>query len=134
MTELTWADARERCLARSHLVTPVPKARLVDAVRDVCGLQAQLLSAAELALSARVAGVTQEDVRDALWAKKTLVRAWTVRGTIHVIPADDLPLWVSARGTRRYWESKEWLERERLTAKAALPRTASGMSVSVWCF
>ena len=119
MTELTWADARERRLARSHLVTPVPKARLVDAVRDVCGLQAQLLSAAELALSARVAGVTQEDVRDALWVKKTLVRAWTVRGTIHVIPADDLPLWMSALGTRRYWESKEWLERERLTAKEA---------------
>jgi len=119
LTELTWADARERRLARSHLVTPVPKARLVDAVRDVCGLQAQLLAAAELALSARVAGVTQEDVRDALWVKKTLVRAWTVRGTIHVIPADDLPLWVSALGTRRYWESKEWLERERLTAKEA---------------
>ena len=105
MTELTWADARERRLACSHLVTPVPKARLVVTVRDVCGLQAHLLSAAELALSARVAGVTQEDVRDALWVKKTLVRAWTVRGTIHVIPADDLPLWVSALGTRRYWES-----------------------------
>jgi len=119
LTELTWADARERRLARSHLVTPVPKARLVDAVRDVCGLQAQLLSAAELALSARVAGLTQGAVRDALWVKKTLVRAWTVRGTIHVIPADDLPLWMAALGTRRYWESKEWLERQQLTAREA---------------
>jgi len=120
LTELTWAGARERRLARSHLVTPAPRARLVDVVRDVCGLQAQLLSAAELALSARVAGATQESVKDALWVKKSLVRAWTVRGTIHVIPADDLPLWMAALGTRRYWESKEWLEREQLTAKDAM--------------
>jgi uncharacterized protein YcaQ len=119
LTDLTWADARDRRLARSHLVTPAPKSRLVGVVRDVCGLQAQLLSAAELALSARVAGVTHESVRDALWVQKKLVRAWTVRGTIHVIPAEDLPLWMAALGSRRYWESKEWLERERLTAKEA---------------
>jgi len=119
LTEPTWADARERRLARSHLVTPAPKSRLVDVVRDVCGLQAQLLSAAELALSARVAGATQESVRDALWVEKTLVRVWTVRGTIHVIPAEDLSLWMAALGTRRHWESKEWLEREQLTAKEA---------------
>jgi uncharacterized protein YcaQ len=100
-------------------VTPAPKSRLVDVVRELCGLQAQLLSAAELALSARVAGVTQESVRDALWEEKTLVRAWTVRGTIHVIPAEDLPLWMAALGNRRYWESKEWLDQERLTANEA---------------
>jgi uncharacterized protein YcaQ len=115
----TWAEARERRLARSHLVTPAPKTRLVDVVRDVCGLQAQLLSAAELALSARVAGLTQEGVRDALWVKKTLVRAWTVRGTIHLIPSEDFPLWMAALGTRRYWESKKWLERQGLSAKEA---------------
>ena len=119
MTELTWAAARERRLVRSHLVTPAPKARLVDVVRDVCGLQAQLLSAAELALSARVAGLTQESVREALWVKKTLVRVWTVRGTIHVIPAEDLSLWMCALGTRHYWESKDWLERQGLTAREA---------------
>jgi uncharacterized protein YcaQ len=119
LTEPTWADARERRLARSHLVTLAPKSRLVEVVRDVCGLQAQLLSAAELALSARVAGVTQESVRDALWVQKTLVRAWTVRGTIHVLPAEDLPLWMAALSKRRHWESKEWLAREHLTAKEA---------------
>ena len=85
----------------------------------MCGLQAQLLSAAELALSARVAGVTRETVEDALWIEKSLVRAWTVRGTIHVVPADDLPLWIAALGANRYWESKEWLAREGLTAKEA---------------
>jgi uncharacterized protein YcaQ len=120
LTSLTWALARERRLARNHLVAPAPQARLVDVVRDVCGLQAQLLSAAELALSARVAGVTHEAVREALWVKKTLVRAWTVRGTIHVIPAGDFPLWMAALGSRPYWESREWLERQGITAKEAI--------------
>ena len=119
MTPLTWAEARERRLTRSHLVKPAPKSRLVDVVRDVCGLQAQLLSAAELAISARVAGVTQESVRDALWKKKTLVRSWTVRGTIHVVPSEDFRLWMAALGTDRYWESREWLEREGISAKEA---------------
>ena len=92
----------------------------MEVVRDVCGLQAQLLSAAELAISARVAGATHESVREALWVKKSLVRAWTVRGTIHIVPAEDLPLWVAALGQRRHWESTEWLARQGLTAKKAL--------------
>jgi hypothetical protein len=117
--ELTWSDARNRRFARSHLVSPAPKSRLVEVVRSVCGLQAQLLSAAELAVSARVLGVTRDSLKEALWVKRTLVRAWTVRGTIHVIPAEDLPLWMAALGTDRYWESKEWLAREELTAKEA---------------
>jgi len=120
LTALSWAEGRERRLAWSRLVVPVPKPRLVDVVRDVCGLQAQLLSAAELALSARVVGLTQDEVRDVLWVKRTLVRSWTVRGTIHVIPAADLHLWMAALGTRRYWESNEWLDRQGLTAKEAI--------------
>lgn len=120
MTALTWGDARSRRLARSHLVAPAPRSRLIDVVRAVGGLQAQLLSAAELALSARVAGVTRDTLKDALWVKRSLVRAWTVRGTIHVIPADDLPLWMAALGSDRYWEAREWLAREELTAKEAV--------------
>ena len=92
---------------------------MIEVVRAVCGLQAQLLSAAELALSARVVGVTRDSLKEALWVTKTLVRAWTVRGTIHVIPAEDLPLWMAALGTERYWESNEWLAREELTAPEA---------------
>jgi uncharacterized protein YcaQ len=119
LTALTWGEARSRRLARSHLVTPAPRSRLIEVVRAVCGLQAQLLSAAELALSARVSGVTRDTLKEALWIEKTLVRAWTVRGTIHVLPAEDLPLWMAALGTNRYWESKEWLQREELTPREA---------------
>jgi hypothetical protein len=41
--------------------------------------------------------VTQADVRAALWERRSLVKAWTVRGTLHLHPADELPLWLAAR-------------------------------------
>ena len=88
----------------------------MDVVRDVCGVQAQLLAAAELAISVRVAALSQREVRAALWERRSLVRAWTVRGTIHIVPAHDVPLWVSAIGERRYWEARDWLAANDLTA------------------
>jgi hypothetical protein len=66
-------------------------------VRDVCGIHAQVQAAAELSTCARVNGVTQQDVRAALWEDRTLVKAWTLRGTLHLHPADELPLWFAAR-------------------------------------
>lgn len=42
-------------------------------------------------------GTTQQDVRAALWEDRTLVKAWTLRGTLHLHPADELPLWFAAR-------------------------------------
>ena len=55
------------------------------------------MGAAELALSARVRGLTQEHVRKALWEERTLAKTWTIRSTLHLHPADDLPLWTAAR-------------------------------------
>jgi Winged helix DNA-binding domain len=83
-------------VARSHLLKRAPRARLVEVVRDVCGIHAQVMGAAELSISARVDGITQEDVRAELWEKRSLVKAWTIRGTLHLHPADDLPLWAAA--------------------------------------
>jgi hypothetical protein len=45
----------------------------------------------------RVDGVTQADVREALWERRALVKAWTIRGTLHLHPAGELPLWLAAR-------------------------------------
>jgi Winged helix DNA-binding domain len=70
---------------------------VVDAARASCGIHAQVQAAAELSLSARVPACTQRDVRDALWRDRTLVKAWTLRGTLHLHPAGELPLWFAAR-------------------------------------
>lgn len=95
--ELTWEQVRARRLARNHLLARAPANRLVEVVRDVCGIHAQVMGSAELQLAARLEGITQADVRDALWERRELVKTWTIRGTLHVHPADELGLWTAAR-------------------------------------
>ena len=71
--------------------------RLVEVVREVGGIHAQVMGSAELQLAARVAGITQEHVRAALWMWRELAKTWTLRGTLHIHPADELRLWTAAR-------------------------------------
>jgi Winged helix DNA-binding domain len=94
---LTWDEVRALRVARSHLAERAPASRLVEVVRDVCGIHAQVLGSAELQLAARVDGIVRADVRAALWEVRSLVKTWTVRGTLHVHPADELGLWTAAR-------------------------------------
>jgi len=86
---------RARRLARSALTERSES--LVAVPRQVCGIHAQVQASAELQLAARVDGIAQQDVRDALWRDRTLVKAWTLRGTLHLHPADELPLWLATR-------------------------------------
>lgn len=95
MISTTWSAVRARRLARQHLLTGSDD--VVDIARSTCGIHAQVQAAAELSLSVRGPAIKQQDVRDALWTERTLVKAWTLRGTLHLHPADDLPLWFAAR-------------------------------------
>jgi hypothetical protein len=91
--KLTWEQVRARRLARSLLLEPAGS--VVEAARATCGIQAQLQAAAEIGLGLR-SGATQTEVRRALWEERTLVRTWTLRGTLHLHPADELGLWTAA--------------------------------------
>jgi hypothetical protein len=62
----------------------------------MCGAHAQIMSAAELSLGIRCTGVTRSEVRSALWSELTLVKTYGPRGTVHVLPAEDLPSWLAA--------------------------------------
>ena len=97
MCDLSWDEVRARRLARSHLLERAPPDRLVEVVREVGGIHAQVTGSAELQLAARVEGITQADVREALWERRELVKAWTLRGTLHLHPAGELALWPAAR-------------------------------------
>jgi len=92
----TWQDVRARRLARCSLIERAPADRLVEIACDLGGVHAQVQASAELQLAVRVDGITQADVRDALWERRTLVKAWTLRGTLHLHPADELALWYAA--------------------------------------
>ena len=96
MRSFTWDQVRALRLTRSYLLTRAPRERLVDVVGNVCGVQAQVMGAAELAIGARVDGLTQLKVRAELWDRRTLVKTYGPRGTLHILPARELPMWMAA--------------------------------------
>lgn len=89
------AQTRRFRLRAQGLQPQFPRTRLVDAVRAVCGIQAQLAAAMQLALRARVDGLTVADIEAAIAKDKSLVRSWLMRGTLHLVAADDLR-WINA--------------------------------------
>jgi hypothetical protein len=97
VSEVGWDEVRARRVARSSLDERAGADRLVEVAGALCGVHAQVQASAELQLAARLEGVVQADIRTALWAQRTLVKAWTVRGTLHLHPAEELPLWHAAR-------------------------------------
>ena len=93
---VAWRQVHAFRLRRHHLDRRAPRTKLVDVVGDVCGIQSQVISAAQLALWTRVANLTPQDVERALWRDRTLVKAWSMRGAMHLLPADDYPTYVAA--------------------------------------
>ena len=73
---------------------------MVQVVSDICGVHAQMSASAELMLGMRVRGITREDVRDALWRRRTLVKTVGLRGTLHLLPAREVPTWMAANRLR----------------------------------
>jgi hypothetical protein len=105
---LTWSQVLAWRARRSHLTTPSATG-VVDVARRLSGVQAQVMSSAELALSIRTKNVQPADVNGALWRERSLVKTWTARGTLHLVPPDDLPLWLAAMQARgRYWAKPAW--------------------------
>ncbi|MFU8849771.1 winged helix DNA-binding domain-containing protein [Micromonospora sp. SL1-18] len=98
LPRLSWPDVWGRRLDRHALSTPVRDGKPADAVAAMCGAHAQVLSAAEVSIGLRVAGATRSDIRDALWNERSLVKTFGPRGTVHLLPARDLPLWAGALG------------------------------------
>lgn len=126
LTELTWAQVHARRARRNHLARPAPRSRIVDVVGEVCGVQAQILTAADLALSARVAGLTQEDVRRELWEQRRLVKTYGPRGTLHLLPARELPLWMAALRARQALSGVLWHK------APGPPPDAPGLPQGIW--
>ena len=77
------------------------------------GAQAQIVSAAHLSLWARVHSLRFEDVQTAV-RERTLVKAWCMRRTLHLLPAEDLAVFI--RGSARRAERElRWFRGKGVT-------------------
>jgi len=121
MVSATWHQVRGRRLQRSSLVTRAGAERLVEITSAVGGVHAQIQASAELQLGVRVADVTHADIRAALWERRVLVKAWTLRGTLHLHPAEELAVWHAARRAGASTSAQEQLEAWRDPAGVVHP-------------
>ena len=76
---MTTAELLLRRLHAQHLLSPG-----ADPAADLCGLQAQFLRNALHALRIRTETLSMDG----------LVKTWTLRGTVHLVPERDLPLYI----------------------------------------
>ncbi len=86
----------------------VRRSRPATILHQVLGLQAQVLTAAALGMRVRSTGLHASDVNRALNDDRSIVRGWLMRGTLHVVAAEDFrwlvqllgPVFVRASATR----------------------------------
>jgi hypothetical protein len=114
VTKLSWDQVLAFRLERQFLHSRAPAGSLLEVASALCGIRAQLPSTAELALCARVDGLEQGEVKRALEENRALVKTW-IRGTLHVLPADDLALYVAVLRPRPEGPGDAWLRLRGVT-------------------
>jgi hypothetical protein len=116
-SSFTAAQAAAFRLSRHHLVDRSAKAfalrakRLVDVVRDTGGIQAQVMSAAEMAMWTRRRSTTRAEILAALFERREIVRTSAMRLMLHLIPARDLSMVIAAlrpmsMATLQRWQAR----------------------------
>src|SRR3954453_2250715 len=109
MLKLTWEQVAAWRVRRHHLEKRAPAGSMLGVAADLCGVHAQVLSSAVLTLWARVQALEKLAVQRALWEDRTLVKTWAMRGTLHLLPADELHLWHAALSiSPRYLKAASW--------------------------
>jgi DNA glycosylase AlkZ-like len=101
-----WRMERQ-LLGRSKAAAPE------DAARQLVGVQAQVTSSAALAIAlrskrGRASGPPVAATTKALLERR-LVRAWAMRGTLHLFAADDVPTIAAALRGKERWRRPAWL-------------------------
>ncbi len=102
-------DIHQLVLRKQHLTenSKAERPRLVDVVKDICGLHAQVATTPYLSLWNRMEDFHKEDLFKELYERRTLVRLWGVRATVHIVPTDQVVEYYQATkevGGRRFFK------------------------------
>ena len=100
-TEVNPQQAMQWRLRQQHLIQSARD--LVATASRLGGIHAQVMSGAAQIVGIRTSSFTAPDLLDeALWKQRTLVKTWGMRGTLHLFPSAELPLWVAAFKQRQW--------------------------------
>jgi hypothetical protein len=106
----------------------------VAAAGNLCGLHVQVRTVPALSLGCRLADFERRTLDDALYRQRSLVKRWVMRGTLHLVPTADLPVY--HRALRGAW-GKRWGRYLRMcwtsvSAKGRRWRRSWGWPTSGW--
>ena len=133
MTSLTWDAVLAWRMRRQHLAERAPAAAALDVVSDIAGLHAQVV----LQRGAHPLGEGEGSrgrawLERALWEERALVKTWAMRGTLHLLRADELARYVGALSRLKprhhvgAWLRHHGLTRAQADAMlAAIPRRST---------
>jgi Winged helix DNA-binding domain len=107
MIELGWDQVLAHRLARHGLDERRPLSAL-EVSKRINGIHAQVMSAGELSIGARSSAESRAGVQESLWEKRSLVKTWAMRTTLHLLPADELPLYMAAVRRRGQAWKRTW--------------------------
>jgi hypothetical protein len=107
-------------MRRQYLADDHPATDAVAVADRLCGVQAQVASSAELAVAVRTGRPAGPELATALAVATgggdggtdgaaTLVRMWSVRGTLHLLTARGAALQCAVLGAQRTWDRPVWM-------------------------
>lgn len=94
------AALRDERLRSHRLSAPAPT--ILAAAEHMLATQAQEFWGGRWAIAARTRGEPSLSDVDAAFGRGEIIRAWTMRGTIHLLPARDLAWILSVTGDRQF--------------------------------
>jgi hypothetical protein len=103
---LTWEAVLAWRMQR-QLLAPVGGLDVAATVQRLCGIQAQVMSAAELAVATRMQDPVAGEVADAL-GRGALMRTWAMRGTLHLLDPAHAGAFLALLASLRTWERPAW--------------------------
>lgn len=89
--ELSEQEIRHMRLSAQHLLkgTKSEYSNVAQLLQTICGVQAQYPFDANLAMRVRMNNLTLEELGKAQLDERIIVRTWCMRGTLHLLAADD---------------------------------------------
>ena len=115
---LSLAQIRNFRLERHYLLA-CSAATLTGICGSVCGVQAQVMACAEMALWTRLRCLTRAQIHAALFQDRTLVKTSLMRQTLHLIPSADFHVYIAALKRSRLEAVLRVMSRFRITREEA---------------
>lgn len=117
--ELSEQEIRRLRLSAQHLLigTESDNSNVAQLLQTICGVQAQYPFDATLALHVRMNDLTSTELKQTQIDERTIVRTWCMRGTLHLLAAEDFHWLIDLHGRTFIQKSRRRYEELELNEK-----------------